>query len=108
MPRRLTQLPITTDLLVTWLGDGILGYLQVSGNLPTDRPKPGLPRSVDTAQGLSVSSSVRTVSMSEVMRSSPKSKRMPAAANSSGRGREPPSAGAFLSVLSDDGAYPRT
>ena len=46
--------------------------------------------------GLSFASSPPIVSMSEAISRSLKSNRMPAAANSSGSGREPPSASAFL------------
>ncbi len=53
-------------------------------------------RCLQTGHGLSFSSSTRMVSMSEAISSSLKSNRMPAAANSSGSGREPPSARAFL------------
>jgi hypothetical protein len=53
-------------------------------------------RGPPTDHGLSLSSSFRMVSINGPMICSLKSKRMPAAANSSGRGREPPSARAFL------------
>ena len=46
--------------------------------------------------GLSFSSSPPIVSISEAISRSPKSNRTPAAAKSSGSGREPPSASAFL------------
>lgn len=36
MPRRLKQLPISTDLLTSWLVDGTPGFLPVAGHLPPD------------------------------------------------------------------------
>ena len=59
-----------------------------SGRDESPRPRPD--------HGLSFSSSFRMVSIKGPMICSLKSKRMPAAANSSGSGREPPSARAFL------------